>query len=180
MKIQAKIQPQFPTGPDTVLDMPLDSNFLSGVLVQDRSQAGNNGTAVNGPTPTYPGFKFVVASTQYIGASTQIVTAYPFTICAWFNATTLVLEQDIGGTGLTTGKNYAGLKQYNWEGTAFRGAVGQNDGNLGKAFRSADDVVAGHWYSLVGVFNGYDAGDNQGYQDAVLMPLHENNRNALD
>lgn len=63
MRLVHKIHPRFPTGPSTTLDMPLDSGFVSGTTIQDRSQASNHGTAgshtgIDAPALSYPGFSF--------------------------------------------------------------------------------------------------------------------------
>lgn len=70
MKIQYMVKSRFPTDRQTILDMPLAA-FMSTSLVQDRSQAGNHGSATNdggsgNPTPEYPGFSFTATSKHLI------------------------------------------------------------------------------------------------------------------
>lgn len=86
MKTQFKVKPRFPTGPDTILDMPLDGWLATGTLVQDRSQSNNDGTATNNggsgtPTPEYPGFSFTATSKHLInignaGNGIKTITAW--------------------------------------------------------------------------------------------------------
>jgi hypothetical protein len=71
-----------------VCDFPLDGGFTSGVTFWDTTNS-YTGTATNSPTPQYPGFDFVAASSMYIdvGACYNGVK----TISLWIN------QDDVAG-----------------------------------------------------------------------------------
>lgn len=130
MKIQYKIRPEFPMGPSTVLNVPLNMGFMSGVSVQDRSQSQNHGVAQGGtgtPLPVRPGFAFTLANTHHITAEDALVTAYPISMASWvkcnsvsaLGTTISIADKDFdthwvalghGTTGLNTGSLQSGDK----------------------------------------------------------------------
>lgn len=88
----------------TVLDVPLLSGFMSGVLVQDHSQGNNTGTAAGDtglPLPLYPGYRFTAASEHKIGAVDTLVSAFPVSVNCWFKTSNgdQIMAAGMGNTG---------------------------------------------------------------------------------
>ena len=75
-------RPRFPTGPLTVLDMPVDRP-LAALEVQDQSQNSNHGTFGSGNTLTYPGLDFDGTGNSEIAPATVDV-GDPQTFSCWF------------------------------------------------------------------------------------------------
>lgn len=80
-----------------IFHMPLNTGFITGTTVQDRSQSGNHGSATNNggsgnPTPQYPGFKFTAASDHLIdigNAGNGVKT-----LSAWINPVAVNVAAD--------------------------------------------------------------------------------------
>ena len=109
-----KRRPGLNTDALCVLDMPLTGGFQSGVLVQDRSQANNTGTADNGPIPCFPGWDFTADditddNSQSIGAGDVLGTVYPMTFCAWLNADAFDTQRDVVNGGKSSDPTKTGI-----------------------------------------------------------------------
>lgn len=152
MQIQYKIPPRFPTGASCVLDMPLDSGFMAGVTVQDKSQGNNTGTAQGGtgtPVPSYPGFLFTAANTHHIGALDALLNTFPFTISCWFKTTgqgitvaASIQDKDVDDVFGAIGMN-ATEKGMNWV---------QEAGETAKRIALTATANDGVWHHYTAVF----------------------------
>lgn len=178
MNLVISEKPRFPTGHLTTLDMPLDSGFMSGATVQDRSQAGNHGLAVNSPVPSYPGFLFDGTNRgdvgQYIGADDILDGGvYPFTMAVWCKATNAGDdERAVFAIGEDTSRQQATIKTH----TVMLFLAIQN--GLGKAnkgrFTAANSLVANVWNCVVGTHAGTGVTNVNIYQNGAL----DNDSNA--
>ena len=74
---------QEPPSKGLVVDIPLTGGFTSGVIVYDETGGGFDGTAVNSPVPTYPGFDWVAANDTFIDIGTGPTSVK--TISFWVN-----------------------------------------------------------------------------------------------
>ncbi len=79
-----RIRPRFPTGPDTVLDVPLDGP-MSATLVQDRSQNANHATLQNSPVFQYPGLLCDQTAESMAYADLLTTITIPATLIQWAN-----------------------------------------------------------------------------------------------
>ncbi len=167
MITQYKIRPEFPMGPDTVLSMPLDSGFISGVSVQDRSQAQNHGVAQGGtgtPLPVFPGFTFTLANTHHITAEDALVTAFPISMASWVKSNSVsavgsmlsIADKDADTQWLDLGHDGTGLN---------RGALG--NGAKSSAKVSADEIDDNKWHLIGLVFPEADETTHKLYLDGA-------------
>ncbi len=171
MNTALKVRPRFPTGPDMVLDMPLDSGFMSGVLVQDRSQSGYTGTAQGGtgtPLPARPGFSFVVASTQNIVGSDVLVTAFPYTISVWFNTTENTTTKAFLGASASAVEGFTEVGAFVKTAVLKARATTHEDaGESASAnITAAASLHDGKWHNVVGVYRSDT--DKDAYLDGVF------------
>lgn len=82
MRTTRMVIPPLPTGPDTVLDMPLDGPMTT-TQVQDRSQNANHGTIGSGNTFVYPGLDFDGTDDANVTPAAQDL-GDPQTFSCWF------------------------------------------------------------------------------------------------
>lgn len=106
---------------------------------------------------------FVVASSQYLEYATAIVTAYPFTMAAWFNSTSVAVDQSIMSLADAAGTGEI------WHLTA-RGTVGGDPvqftsraGGVNSVAGTAAGFSANTWHHACGV--GASATDRTVYID---------------
>ncbi len=154
MRLVHKIERRFPTGPDTVLDMPLDSGFMSGVSVQDKSQANNHGVAIGDaalPIPQYPGFLFTASDNQSIGASVDLSGGtYPFTMAVFVKSVDQI-ERAVFALGDPSTDTHQTLKSHP---TETYGSSGKFEASVDTSLASRYSNILDQWTCLVATYAG--------------------------
>ena len=96
--MEARLTTQRASTNGLVFSMPMTGGFTSGATLYDESGGGFTGTAVNSPTPRYPGFYFDTSKYIDIGAGPAAVN----TVLAWIKMDTAVGSSiasiDLNGT----------------------------------------------------------------------------------
>lgn len=147
------LHPRFPTGPDTKLDMPLDSGFMSGVIVQDHSSSNNHGTAAGDallPIPQYPGFLFDATDNQSVGDSTVLSNVYPISMCCWHKPTDTgdPAERSSFAIGIAADRGHIDIKTHVDAVLEHNATTAKESAHTGTVWGN-QPVVIGQWKCIV-------------------------------